>query len=361
MKNLVLFTFLFLGTFASPLVRAEIKLGHGVQIYYSEAIDVFEITENMAIGEYKDNDYYRYWTNNLKLDPAEKSLFNRYKKLREKYYPDFLQKNDPVEIGNNLFSSAPQASFDNVAQIFYGSESVDEALNRLAKNIMTIDEVKFLAEFFRILKPKISIMVKESVMFKGKIVELNKALNADKPKKILRAAAKFLAVNERYPDDLPLFLVWWPSLSEPRIDVVGPVTILRFNPIHHTQNLNEEILIDKAIEAFLIRQGKNQKENLSKQFLLNCDPRNFLKPEDVIQNPLLAVLGRMSYDEEKMQKDFDIVKDWKLGHWGNSYARLLFPIVRNMTKSNKETITGTFIPKAAILCQDLVQIRKGIK
>ncbi len=359
MKNLVLFSFVFLFTFISPLARAELKLGHGVQIYYSESIDVFEIIENMAIGEFKDNDYHRYWVSNLTLESSEKSLLGKYKKLREKYYPDFLQKNDLPEIGNNLFSPALQLNPDSFAQAFYTSESVDEALQKLAKNVMTIDEVKFLAEVFRTLKPKISVMVKESAMFKGKMVELNKALGSDRPKKILRAAARFLAVNDRYPDDLPLFFVWWPSLSEPRIDLVGHMAILRFNPIHHTQNLTEAILIDKAIEAFLVKQGKNQKDNLSKQFLLACDPRNFLKAEDVLQNPLIAILGRMSYEEEKMQKDFDLTTDWKLGHWGNSYARLLYSIVRNMTKSNKETINGTFIPKAALLCQDLINIRKS--
>ncbi len=354
MKTLLAICLLLSSTFA----LAELKIEHGVQIYYSEAIDVFEISDHLVLGEYKENDYHRYWVSNLGLSSSEKSLLSKYKRLREKYYPDFLQRNEIPEIGNSLFSPAIMNSPDRFAQTFYTSESVDEALKKLATSIMTIDEVKFLAEFFRTLKPKISSMVKESAMFKGKMVELNRSLNSDRPKRLLRNAAKFLAVSDRYPDDLPLFFVWWPALSKPQIDLVGSFAILRFNPIQHTQDLKEDTLVQKAIEAFLIKQSKNQKENLSKQFLLGCDPRNFLKAEDVLQNPLATVLGRMSLEEEKLQKDFDLSQDWKLGHWGNSYARLLYPVVKGLSKNGKETINGSFITKASLLCQDLVNIKK---
>ena len=298
MKTLLAFFLLI----SSTIALAELKIEHGVQIYYSEAIDVFEISDNLALGEYKENDYYRYWVSNLGLDSSEKSLLNKYKKLREKYYPEFLQRNEVPEIGNSLFTMNSISNTDRYAQAFYSSESVDEALKKLATNVMSIDEVKFLADFFRTLKPKISTMVKESTMFKGKMTELNRALNADRPKRLLRNAAKFLAVSERYPDDLPLFFVWWPALSKPQIDIVGNYAIMRFNPIQHTQELNEEVLITRVIQAYMIKQSKNQKDNLSKQFLLNCDPRNFLKAENVLQNPLTVVLGKMSLEEEKLFK-----------------------------------------------------------
>ena len=132
MKTLLAFCLVIFSTFAF----AELKIEHGVQIYYSEAIDVFEISDNLVLGEYKENDYHRYWASNLGLESSEKSLLSKYNKLREKYYPDFLQKNEMPEMGNSLFSPSSMNTPDRFAQTFYTSESVDEALKKLATNAL---------------------------------------------------------------------------------------------------------------------------------------------------------------------------------------------------------------------------------
>ena len=178
--------------------------GLNLSAIYSESTQIFEIIDQVSKWHEKNwSAYGKYWEDNLKFSSKQREMINQYIELRRKY----KVKRD--ESSKTLIFSNPSKTYDIISHTFYTSKTVDQALTKLKKT-MKKEELKFLEKMYIEFKPKLSILVKESLIFKDKIKVIGKMISKEKIKPVFNKAYKFFNLPKFIKGQFSVQYVWAP-------------------------------------------------------------------------------------------------------------------------------------------------------
>ncbi len=342
---------LFLVLFITISINAK---GFDGKIYYSEATDVFTLMDHVsgfrlnALTAYSES-----WTKKHKITLEEQNLFDEYIKLRTKYYAQ--KKFENLDQTKLLFSHIFVPQFDLIADAFYTSQGVGEALKKLQKKLKPT-EVVFLQKFYKAFKKKIVVFLKESSLYSQKLKAINKDIKKYKMRGTIKKMVSFLGVPRKLMD-FRLVFVWWPSSRGPKVTYGHNVVLLHYNPISHTENMNFRQIAKMVMRAVIHRMPFNQKQNLSKRFFQECLPKG-INSENILERPLMVLAGSVyPYKNSTKKKEFNLYQKWDENPWINSYVKLIYPALEQAI-GKKENISVHFIQHAAQSCQELVKVAK---
>lgn len=316
---------------------------------YSEATDVFEIMDNISMWQKGSRQsYLKHWKTLGDTQSKDHKLISEYVALRKKY-------TKKQRISQTVIFSSAEYYPSFFEQAFYSSKSIQQAFLKLKKNKRFKNkDLNFLKKFYQHFKPRISLMVKESALFRSQLKKISKIFKKKRAVKTLGHAASFFG-HKKKKKKLKLLFVWWPKKQDPIVDIKGDYLILRFNPLTALQDISIEDIMVIAVEGFMRSQSLNQKENLSKIFKETCHPGSSVITQNILELPLAVVLGKILFKKNAQKKKFKTYQKWFDDTWVNTYAQILFPLVESTIK-NKETVSGEFIHSAAKLCRNLVEV-----
>ena len=321
------------------------------KISYSEATDVFVLMDYVSgyrFGEF--HEYQNSWKKKFPFTLEDKNMFNRYKEIRAKYEE---RKELSIDQDKLLFSHVFIPQFDKIADAFYTSKSVGQALIKLRVSLEA-DDVKFLASFYTHFQNKISSYVKESTHFNRKLKTINKHIKSYKVRGLLKKFSKFLNIPKGRMN-FKLLFVWWPSDRMPRISYGHNVILLHYNPIQHTDKIDVPRIAQTLVRYMLFRQTINSKENLSKRFFNDCKIK-LIDSVNILERPMMVLWGKILLEKQKAKKkDFNLYQSWDQNPWINTYAKMLYPVAEK-SFSKKENIAVSFIQDAAKICKELNQL-----
>ena len=316
---------------------------------YSEAADVYEFIDNISEWNTGTEPFYKTaLLTKFKLTSEEESLLKKYAKIRKREYEnsDFSAQ----RIGSADAFGAVPFGWDHFSQAFYSSYSVREALLKLKKVGVPEEDVQFINELYKIFLPKVQPFIKESTQFTVKLIDFNKKWKGTGRERALKLFSSFVLGKEARKFPIKMLPVWSPSDILPSVDVRGPYLILRYNPLTQTDNWDFNDISKKAVMAILGGQDLNQRENLSKMFKLKCNGREF-----EFQESLQIVFGTMLPRYVKERKKFNLYERWSSRTYINVYAKLLFPLMQEHTKT-KGAFPGFFMEQSSFLCYELHQL-----
>ena len=311
---------------------------------YSEAVDVFEIVDNLSRWhEKREAAYQKHWMEKLELDSTDKSLLEDWGKIRVKYHKS-------VNSGGELFPmlSTPADFFSNA---FYSSTSVGEALKKLKKKL-TKEEMSFLANLFKHFQKRISSMVSQSVAFKSQVPHFEKQYKKLKYDPVLRKAKRFIEVPRWYKKNT-VYFVWYPKELEAKIRAIAPYIIIYVHP-DNLGKLEMYKIAEAVVQSYFDTWPSSQKESLSRRFLETCPRAKKLAPQDVMLRPISSVFGQLMVSKKKNRKGFRMRLN-EMNPWVEHFALSLFPKAEGAIK-RREKVHGPFWSESALHCQSLVKL-----
>lgn len=310
---------------------------------YSEATDVLELMDHVTRWSKSLTPVYRQaWEQKFPLTLEDKSLFSQYADIRKQF-----SEKARVENGHDqdIFGAYP-VGYDGFSEAFYSSKSVAEAIRKLTKRGLEPEHKKFLLDFFGRYKKNISEFLKESSHFSVKLLDLNKKWKKAQVDKALKKIIPFvLDKNVSRKFKIVLRPVWWPKNIPPVVDSRGPYIILRYHPLAHTNEWNIRLMANKAVDALLQTQPKNQRSNLTKVFESQCKGRDI-----ELQVALQTLFGEMLPESYENKKSFDLYKNWGSSAFLDVYLKLLFPLMEEELKGRNQ-FAGRFMTVASDLCR----------
>lgn len=343
----IAFTLIILGM--SLISHAK---GFDGKFHYSEATDVFVLMDHVSEVRYESFPAYRkIWSRKFKFSSQENEFFRKYLVLRHRYYKP--KKFKDLDQDKLLFSHVFVPQFDFIADAFYTSKSVSEAFKKLSKKLKK-DEILFLQEFFKHFQPKIGAFIKESTHFTQKLKAINKQMKKFKLHTTIKKIATFLGVPKKQLN-FQIYFVWSPGDSGPRISYGHNALLLHYNPISQTDKIDINEIAQKIVKAVIHRMTYNQKQNLSKRFFQDCNPKGIGR-ENILEKPLMVLAGTiLPYKNSIKKKEFNLYQEWDQNPWVNSYVKMIFPALEK-SMSNKENISVSFIQNAALSCSELLKV-----
>ncbi|MFZ3229030.1 MAG: hypothetical protein WA160_02405 [Pseudobdellovibrio sp.] len=356
MRKLLIFTF----TIIIGLISNKSVASVAVSVEYSEAANVFDLLDNVSNWweGFCEEEYQKFWSQKFGLTESDKQLFSEYKILREKYYkdPDQAEK-DPLKNRNGFFSTLSSVTADPVAEAFYSSEKLSDAYKNL-EAILTVEELGFLKKFHKQFEDNYAVLLKESASFKKIAKIANLAFKKPSIKVLFDDASRFYGVKE----DLSyrVLYVWWPPIERSQSSPTGKFLLMRYNPIKHADiaGKDADIVFHEIVHTISARQGLNQKQALTKEFLKACPVQYRMKKLKVLEEPLAVAIGQLLYLKRVEPKRLDLSAKAYNDPWISAYGKMLFPVVDEYMK-NKRGIVD-FVKPATAICNELVKMSEKL-
>lgn len=308
---------------------------------YSEATDVFEIMDHVSMWHSDlSRSYFNEWQKRFPLGVKDKGLLAEYKKIRIKHQASF------VKVETDIFGKMP-VGFDRLSKPFYSSKSIGEALKKLEKKKININDIKFLKTFYKHFQPKITKLVKESSHFQVKVLGLNQKWKNKKAQSYMRKFVKFILGKNGRKVKTVMRPVWYPAGEKSRVDLRGPYIIIRVNPLETMTSWDLNLYLEKSVESIIHGQPINQRSNLTSIFRQRCRGR-----EIEFQKSLKVVFAKMLPIALNKKKKFDLYKNWDKSTFVNVYSKLLYPLASKEMKG-KDKFAGRFMLQASRMCREV--------
>lgn len=321
---------------------------------YNEAGNAFRILDcvsNWSTGYCGDKGAYRKdWEKRLEMDDADRELFKKYGKIRFRYFAEDNQwQEDPLKNKEGFFTSSKVLSEDLLAAAFYDSDTIEDALQRLAGTVSK-DDLGFLRIFYSKFHDRLKLYKKESEPFIKAADTLNKKLQNPEYVQFFRTVEQFYGVNANI--DYAAIYVWWPPLNSDYAYPVGSSLILAKNPVEHIDWPDEYDVFHEVVHTISARQPAVQKQKLTEAFLKICDIRFKEDSEKILEEPLAVAIGQMLFLKRFDPKLYTEEKNWYEDPWINRFSQAIFPLVEQAFAKN-QLLDVDLIEKAAGACKQL--------
>ncbi|MCK5074500.1 MAG: hypothetical protein KAQ98_13805 [Bacteriovoracaceae bacterium] len=345
---------LLFGIFLTISVRiACAASSSGVEIVYAEAVDYFEIMENLSAWHPGCDPVYRKTLKEkfIKTDKDEHWL-EWYVSFRQKMHSEKVRKvND-----KSLFGSAWEIKPDAFSVNFHTSTRPMEALKKIKRKLKKDDYVA-LGKFYEHFNSRIAELVRVSATHASRAKDWTTELKKAKIKNLFRKAVKFYAIPSNRLKKVRVALVWYPKSMEPSVSFSHQTVIVRMHPSIESSFSMERI--SREIMRFVSRnQSSGQNTVVSSRVFSVCDPRDYFPPRDILEKPLAYIFGNIMVSETKNRKNFELHRQWSINPWVNVYAKMLFPLVKKTIKNKQTIMSDEFLNNASRLCNELVEVGK---
>lgn len=344
--------FLYLVPFPS-VSSATVK----IQVVYSESANIFDVMDNVSNWwpGFCEEEYQKYWSKKLPLTAKDKDLFEKYRTIRERHYndPDQAEK-DPLKNRNGLFASLGAINADPVAEAFYSSDTLDEAFEKL-KNTLKPDDLAFLRGFYLAFADRFKALLKESEPFKQVAKHMMGTLQKPGIDAYFEKVARFYRVKTDI--NYRVLYIWWPPLDRTNASPTGKYLLMRYNPVLHFEDakLDSDVVFHEVVHTISARQDLAQKQNLTKEFIADCDTHRKIKRMNILEEPLAVALGQSLFNQQFEPSRYKYGSVWYTEKWTNMFSKLIYPTVKEEFESGR-TLTDGFITKAAKHCNEFMVV-----
>ena len=325
---------------------------------YREAANVFEIMDNVSmwLSGKCDEEYRAYWKQRFGVTAADEQRFASYKQLRKRSYP--RPPDDAADGGDarpvSLF--APRKPVERLADAFYDSTTVEEALGKLA-DVATPEDIAELRAFYAVYRPQYESLLTESQLYLPIATVIQKKLEEARAGAYAAGLATFYGVT-----DLPRFTalyIWWPPVDNVTANNRDRFLLLKYNPSKHGRSAMSDI--DIPIHEFAhyvsAHQPEEQKRALTRTFLAGCDPTADVKPVKILEEPLAVVHQKLFLSVADPQRS-DASVPWYGGdRWIDPFAKAIYPAVKD-ARAHGRTIDDALMTSAAKSCAELYAARR---
>jgi hypothetical protein len=327
-----------------------------IKVEYSKSADIFELMDNVSNWwpGFTEVEYEKYWNKNIKSQPDDIQLFQKYISLREKYYndPDQKEKN-PLKNRNGFFSTSGLLASDPYAEAFYSSNTLEEAYGKLENKVLPA-ELEFVKKFYSHFQSRYEPLINEDEKaFEGSIALVKKVFDNDGIQEYFEKIVNFFntKVNLRYR----VLYTWWPPIERDNASPTGQFLIMRKNPSKHKDRNDSDIVAHEIIHTISTNQPLDQKKKLTDDFLEKCSIQDKLKKLVILEEPLAVAFGQLLFTEKFNPKHFSLSESLYNNPWINTFSRLIFlPLKSRFEKG--ENINQGFINEASSLCSDLKKV-----
>lgn len=313
---------------------------------YNESSDVFTILDNLSEWHPNSKREYRIaYQEKFGLKDKDIELFQIYRSFRLRFAK--VNSNENSDGFSNY-----DINLDLISKAFYESETVDEALRKLSKDLKK-DDVVFLADFIKHFKPQVSEWVKESQAFKTKVKDLEKTFSKEMVQKTIKDAAKFLGQKKV---DFEIHLAWWPKNVSPVASFYGNHIVLHFNPIDQLRSLNSSVIVEASVAGLIRNLTENEKNNFSKSYFSACAIKTKFPgfPSDLyLERPLILALGHYYQGSLKEKRAFNIFVKWDRNDFANLLGKDFFLLYTHALR-NKVSFGADFSTSMGAACQSYV-------
>jgi len=349
MKHLLLVFFFFL-----PLI-SEAKTT--VKARYSAAANIFIImdqTSNWWPG-FTEEEYQVYWKNRFGLSEEDLKIFKDYADLRWRYYSDpDQQEKDPLKNRNGFFSMLGTLESDPLANAFYASSTLAEALQR-AEKLVSKEDLQFLIEFYKHFEPNYSQVLKETVVFETTAKKLNKLISKPQIAKFYDQVREYYGVAGEV--NYEVLHVWWPIQKRTLATPAGQYLLMYFNPESHKDLMDQDVVFHEIVHTISMKQSLEQKQAFTKIFLEKCPVSPKLKKTVILEEPLAVAIGQVLFMEKFFPADFHYEQSLYNNPWISTFGRLITPVIREDFKRKKK-MDETTISSLANICAELAATTK---
>ncbi|EQC50283.1 hypothetical protein M899_0323 [Bacteriovorax sp. BSW11_IV] len=321
---------------------------------YSESADVFTILDNLSEWHNGAKREYRVaYQEKFGLKDKDIELFQVYRSFRLRFAN--VAKNSQNSEG---FSNTDVGT-DIISKAFYESQTVDEALRKLSKDLKK-DDVVFLADVLKHFKPQFSEWIKESQAFKSKVKDLERLFSKEMVQKTIKDSQKFLG-HKKF--DLQIHLAWWPKNVAPVASFYGNHVVLHFNPIDQLASLNTAILVEASVAALMRNLEQETKNNFSKSYFNKCQLKkefpNF--PSDLyLERPLVLAMSHYYQGSLKEKRTFDVFVKWDGNELVNLMSKDFFMYYLHALRT-KMSFGPDFAQSLGGICQSYVQAYQAME
>lgn len=329
-------------------------------LVYSQAADKLHIADQVSMWHSSFRTGYRdYWQQRFGYAQVDKRWFDGFATIRRKYSPDGLAGSSSSEgQGNSILWSRPELATDPLADAFFTSSTIEQALQKL-RSILPREEHQYLTDFFHQYEARFKELTQESASFRTRLPELQKELSEFKFDVYLRRVETYLGVEsdpqagvERYRS----YLVWWPPGGRPEVGQLGPYILMRYNPLSHFKSMGVEAVMEGAVRGVVRQLSSARKLELENVFRSRCQTGESLHPAQVIELPLTLALSRMSFEEERKKRQFVLAQEWSGHPWVSLKAKLIYPEVRRVMNGNR-ALDADSLQIMATMCRELMAFK----
>ncbi len=299
-----------------------------IKVVYREPANIFTIMDKTSLWNkvYCNKVYNDYWIDKIGLTKADQSIFKKYKKLRDKYFP-IKDPEGPI----NLFVSIEFYDRDVIGHAFYEAETMEEAYSKLS-TFMTKEEVKFLREFYAQFEKRYAPLLEESKKLSALPKIFMADLNNKELDKYLKKVARFY--NSRLGKKYTVLYTWFPLENQSAAFPEGEFMIMQCSPNMPIDRIpGADIVVHEIIHTISVHQPLEQKLQLSEIFLRKFKGLDKFPGYDrlrILEEPLAVVFGQALYlkkfKPELYQKEkYQMI--WYNYPWVSTMAQLLEPIL----------------------------------
>lgn len=318
-----------------------------IQLRYSRLADQFHLMDNLTgsipnfflIPEYKELWIERFGN----LSEEDLLSFKQYRDIRMKYQnTSFFDATTPNE-KSGLFAPNPNDIPDTIADAFYTSDTIEEALNCL-EGKLEAQEINFLRHFFDFYNEKLlSISKFNESKLQIELNYFNKELNNNN---IVGAFAEIIDFYKSGPQKFKsILLLWAPSKSfrgacyGDHLHIKLPIDDLPTNDDDLMKFLTS-VIFHEATHHISGTASSDQKIQLTQDFLCiaSIDDSHFL---NAIEEPLVMA-HQMRFVKNVYPKIYSENADW----FNHPLAKQYLPILEDYI-ANKRSIDTAFIQKLA--------------
>lgn len=318
-----------------------------IQLTYSQLADQFHLMDNLTestpnfflIPEYKELWIERFGN----LSEEDLLSFEQYRNIRMKYQnTSFFDAMTPSG-KSGLFAPNPSDIPDAIADAFYTSATIKEALNRL-EGKLEAQEIKFIRDFFELYNEKLLSISKFN---ESKLqIELNYFNKELKNKDVVATFAEIIDFYKSGPQQFKSILVFWAPSKSFRGACYGDHLQIKL-PIDDLPTSDEclmkfltSVILHEATHHISGTASSDQKIQLTQDFLsvTSIDDSHFL---NAIEEPLVMA-HQMRFVKNVYPKIYSENADW----FNHPLAKEYLPLLEDYI-ANKKPIDTAFIQKLA--------------
>ena len=319
-----------------------------IQLEYRQLADHFHLIDNLTESTpvfFLIPDYKNLWIERFgDLSDKDLLIFKQYRDLRMKYQnTSFFDEMIPSE-KSGLFAPNPNDVPDIIADAFYTSITIEEALDQLAGKI-EVQETEFIKYFFEFYEEKLlSFAQFDNNKLKIELDYFNSELNSENT---IATFAEIIDFYKSGPQRFKSTLIFWsPSRSfrgacyGDHLQVKLPINDLPVDDDYVMKFLTS-VILHEATHHISGSAPSDQKQQLSRTFLnkvKSIDESHFL---DAIEEPLVMA-HQMRFVKNAYPKIYSENADWFNHPLAKRYLCILEDYI-----SNKKPIDTTFILKLA--------------
>ena len=318
-----------------------------IQLTYSQLADLFHLMDNLTESTptfFLTPEYKELWIERFgNLSEEDLLSFRQYRNIRIKYQStSFFDGMKPNE-KSGLFAPNPCDIPDIIADAFYMSTTIEEALNSLKEKLES-EEIQFIKYFFDSYNENLLSLSKfdESKLQ----IELNYFNNELNNKDVVAAFEKIIDFYKSGPQQFKSILVLWAPRKSLRGACYGDHLQIKL-PIDDLPTSDDclmkfltSVILHEASHHISGTAPSNQKTQLTQDFLsvTSIDESHFL---NAIEEPLI-----MAHQMRFAKNVYPKIYSENAGWFNHPLAKQYLPILEDYI-SNKKPIDTAFIQKLA--------------